>query len=237
MKQLVDVAVTLSSLTCRAEKSGKEWGEEKAATLTLVGNWDGKNVAQLFPSKKAWEAFADAVFDDEGAIKLRIGTFGLDYEIVGGVASIKLPLWDKALEYDLVDVKSIQITPCEGRMCEVKFALNVKPQDSEWEQLVRMLKREVVVCARKAPGGEQRAKDAGQASMPLQQADDQAEVDEVPDPHEQLDAVAGLSPEAAKIVEQVRADEAQEAAESLVPGRKPPQRPKRQGLPANSGAH
>lgn len=229
MKQLIDISATVSSLTCRAEKSGKEWSDDKAATLTVVANCDGKAASQFFPSGAHWQGLADAVFDDGGAIKLRLGTFPLEYEIQGGTVELRCPLWEKPLKFEGADVKSISVTPCEGRVCEIKFALNLHPQDEEWEQLVRMLKREIVVSASRSLGNAEQAEQAGQTSMPLQQA---GEGDEESDRQEQLDAAAGLSPEAAKIVEQLRKDEAEEKAAAeqakpLVPGQKPPQRAKK----------
>lgn len=220
MKQLVDVPMTIHNIRSLARKKKGAAKEDKGVVVTLGANLTGPKLTQFFPTKTIFSKVSEILWRDgdgeeDGELNLRMGAFPLDYEIIGGNVSFGSSLFGtKLLDFELADVKGIRLTPEEGRVCRVLVVAVIKPGTGDVERLYDALKTEILFSARKAPGGEARAKAAGQATLPLPPGKGAPKDDE----------------------EETEEEVAAAADKPLVPGQKPPQRPKRTGLPANGAA-
>lgn len=237
MKQLVEVPLTIHQIRSLARKKKGSAKEDKGVVVTLGANLSGAKLIQFFPTKALFTKLADVLWkstedDDDGEVNLKVGAMPLDYEIVGGRVAFASSLFGTTLlEFELADIKGVRITPEEGRVCRVHVVAVLKPGTGDVEKLYDALKSEVLFSARQAPTDKARAEAGGQRSMPLPPADGEAKdpVDEDRAPtqeeaEKQVAAAMGVNGTAPDGV-------------PLVPGRKPPQRPKRQGLPATAGSH
>lgn len=289
MKQLVDARLRIFSITSLGKKKKGQAQDDKRLKIVMGIEASGPDLAQFVGGSEKLAQLGALVWDDEGGIAFDVGRMPLGYEIIGGQVEFKYPpLWkDETLEYELVDVKRLYITPKEGRVCKVMLTAIVEPGDGDVEKLYDVVGRDVIFSARWSPRDVARAEAEGQKSMPLPQGEGPAAEEEGFDPlydkavafvvkerrcaasliqtHleigynraarilEQMEGTCVVGPAGAGGVRdilvgedyQIPADDSRKPvngatpesddAKPVVPGQKPPQRPKRAGLPA--GAH
>lgn len=234
MNQLDKIPLYLKEVNSLTDDDAHENGLE----LVLENDLQGPPLLQLFPSAAIWTSLADALWNAENVLQLPLGKLPYEDEIIGGRVTIEHTiLAGKPLEYEGANLKAITLKPLPGRVMRVRCKVHLL-NDRDVKTLHDLVRREITFTARWATTDAESAQDAGQMEMglPTGASDRQSEAER----QAQLDAAAGLSPDAAKIVEEIRKDEVEDLSKHVpkdpfegVPGQKLPQRPKRTGLPAH----
>jgi hypothetical protein len=146
--KLLNCPLTLDTLTPRQEKQG-EGDTEPAVSLTMSSSLKMATLAQFFPNEKTAEAFASAIWNDEGDVRHGLtGALALSYELIGGETLIRLPS-NKAeiASFEKADIKALRLTPIAGHCAEIKVRINCHPSESEVGRLYSLLGRELEVTA------------------------------------------------------------------------------------------
>lgn len=214
--ELLNAPFKLAAYKARIEKGGENGDGDTGGTLTLEQRCNADQLSQFFPSAEAFDAFAKAIWTDDGEVRHGIcGAIQLEHQIIGGTVTLALPASKKVMQFETADVKDLTVEPGEGHLADVRFKILVHPTEEQGGKLtVPLLGKELGVSAvRKA--SDEEARKAGQTDLSL--AVPRAKKEEQDD-----------APDSSKTLEEQQAEAAaKEAADPAAPiGQKPPQRPK-----------
>lgn len=206
MNQLFDVPLYLLEVNSLIDSDGEKRGLE----LVLGNDLTGPAVVQFWPSTEIWTSFANAAWNADNQIQAKIGKFKLGDALLGGRMKIEHTiLMGKPIEYEEVDFKPPTFEAMAGRVGRIRLKAHFWDA-SRAQAFHDLTDREVTLTARWSATDTEKAQESGQMQMGLPSG---ASGEPEPDAQEQLDAVAGLSPEAAEIVAKIRQDEAEENAQ------------------------
>jgi len=232
LKDLIDLPLYVRAIgSLHKKKKGQSQDESKLKVVLSNDLTGAQHLGQFFPHPEKFTKFGELTWDGDDQVGFDMGRIPLGYEMVGARVEFSYPpLWkEDVLKYELVDVKCVYLTPKEGRGCKVSLIAIIEPGDGDVEKLYDVLGREVIFTARQAPSDAARAEAQGQRSMALPPSSDEQKDPEDPPAPTQEEAEKQVA--AALGTNGVNNTAPEDAP--LVPGQKPPQRPKRVGLPAH----